>query len=475
MSETTSQPTSDRPLPPRVSSLPLVGSLPRLIADPLSFMEQAQREQGDIFSMDLGFTQVIGLCHPRYVHHVLVEHAHKYSKGGPMWDSMRTFMGNALPMSEGAFWKRQRRMIQPSFHHQRVSLMTDTMVEAIDECLLEWDLAALEGKPFDVSVALSRVTMTVLVRTLFGSGMDKEDAEKVAQAFSFILEYFIAGMVTHSLPEWMPVPGRQRYRESIKMIDEIMTRLIERGREQSSGEDNLLSLLLQAVDGESGERMTNAQLRDEALGFFIAGYDTTAAGMTWVLHALTQHPEVTDKVRVELDAVVGTRRPGFADLMRMPYTRNVLQEALRIHSPSVWLPRLSVVEDEIDGYRIPPGVMMVIFTRLIHRHPGIWDDPLTFDPDRFTPERSEGRHKLAWLPFGSGQRQCIAKEFSLLEGMLIMARIVSRYELSAVPGRVPQERVSTNLRTKDGMWLNLRPRLPEAKAQVPRIPLSGTA
>ena len=125
--------------------------------------------------------------------------------------------------------------------------------------------------------------------------------------------------------------------------------------------------------------------------------------------------------------------------------------------------------------RIPPGVMMVIFTRLIHRHPDIWNDPLTFDPDRFTPERSEGRHKLAWLPFGSGQRQCIAKEFSLLEGMLIMARIVSRYELSAVPGRVPQERVSTNLRTKDGMWLNLRPRLPEAKAQVPRIPLSGTA
>jgi cytochrome P450 len=282
-------------------------------------------------------------------------------------------------------------------------------------------------------------------------------------------------MVTHSLPEWMPVPGRQRYRESIKMIDEIMRRLIEQGREQASGEDNLLSLLLQAVDGESGEQMTNAQLRDEALGFFIAGYDTTAAGMTWVLHSLTKYPEITNKVREELEAVVGTRKPGFADLMRLPYTRNVLQEALRIHSPSVWLPRLSVVEDEIDGYRIPPGAMTVIFTRLIHRHPGIWNDPMTFDPDRFTPERSEGRHKQAWLPFGSGQRQCIAKEFSLLEGMLIMARVVSRYELLPVPGRVPQERVSTNLRTKDGMWLNLRPRLSQAQPQRPQVQLSGTA
>ena len=473
MSESASQALSTRGLPPRVSGYPLVGCLPGLARDPLRFMKDAQQLYGDIFTMDLGFTQAIGLCHPQHAQRILVDCAQKYSKGGPMWDSMRTFMGNALPMSEGTFWKRQRRMIQPAFHHQRVATMAATMVTAIDECLSEWDLAALEERPLEVSGALSRVTMNVLVRCLFGSAMRKEDAEKVAEAFSFILDYFVTGMMTHSLPEWLPVPGRARYRASIQLIDEVLSDLIARGRESSQEEDNLLSMLLQAVDGESGEQMTHAQLRDETLGFFIAGYDTTAAGMAWVLHALTRHPEVAERVQAELDGVVGQRKPGFPDLMRMPYTRNVVQESLRTHSPSVWLPRQSVQEDEIDGYRIPAGRMIVIFTHLIHHHPAVWEAPEHFDPDRFLPSRSEGRHKLAWLPFGSGQRQCIAKEFAIMESTLILARIASRFSLSSIPGREAVPRVSTNLRTKDGMWLNLRPRLVET--QRPRIVIGDAA
>ncbi|WP_084736199.1 cytochrome P450 [Cystobacter ferrugineus] len=474
MSETTSQSPSKRPLPPRVSSLPLVGCVPSLVANPTAFMEKAQREHGDIFMMDLGITQAIGLCHPRHAHHVLVEQAQNYSKGGPLWISLRTFLGNSLTVSEGDFWKRQRRMIQPAFHHHRVSGLTSVMVEAIDECLSEWDAAAQEGKPFDVSVALNRVTMTVLVRTLFGCALDKGEADQVAQAFKVVLDYLMLGMATQSLPSWVPVPGRQRYRKSIQMIDEVLERIIQRGRQHRSDEVTLLSLMQEAVDGESGEQMTNQQLRDEALGFIIAGYHTAASGMTWVLHSLAKYPEITERVRAELDSVVGESKPGFAELMRMPYTRNVLQESLRIHSPMVWLPRLAVNEGEIDGYRIPQGSVMVIFAHRIHRHPSAWENPLTFDPDRFTPERSAGRHKQAWLPFGAGQRQCIAKEFSLMEGTLMMARILSRYELSSVPGRVAKEVVGANLSTKDGMWLHLRPRKPQVQASAPQVQASAS-
>ncbi|MCY1074932.1 cytochrome P450 [Archangium lansingense] len=445
-------------LPPKVSGYPLVGSLPGLAADPLSFVAEAQRKHGDIFTLDLGFTEALVVCHPKYAQHILVDNARNYSKSGPMWDSLRTFMGNALPVSEGDFWLRQRRMIQPMFHQQRLAELTTKMVEAIDASMADWVQVARKGQPFDIAHDLSRVTMSVLVRTMFGSGLELEEAERVAKSFTYILDYFVLGMATNPLPEWLPVPGRARYREEIRNIDEVLQRIINRGRANAEQEDNLLSLLLNMVDAETGERMTDKQLRDEAVAFFVAGYETTAAGLCWVFHVLTRYPEIAARMLAEVDEVLGNRSPTFADLSRLDYCRRVLHESFRVYSPSIWLPRMSVEEDEMFGYQVPPGRMMVIFTYLLHRHPDVWKDPMTFDPDRFTPENSEGRHKLAWLPFGAGQRQCIGKGFSLMEAQLIMLRAVQRFLVSAVPGREPTPKFSTNLRTKDGVWVYLKER-----------------
>ncbi|PTL82035.1 cytochrome P450 [Vitiosangium sp. GDMCC 1.1324] len=447
-----------RALPPKVSGLPLAGALPGLLKDPFDFLVTAQRRHGDVFTVDLGFSDAVILCHPRHAQHVLVDHMRNYAKKGAIWESFRTFMGNGLPASEGALWKQQRRLIQPAFHHQRLVALTRTMVEAVDESLERWWApAARTGEPFDIAQAFSHMALNVLVRTIFGGELGAGEAERVGQAAVDIMNYVLLGMVTKSLPEWVPFPGRARYRESLRYLDESTDRVIKRGQ-QGAGEDNLLSLLLHAVDEETGERMSPAQLRDEVAALFVAGHETTAVGLAWAFHLLTRHPEHAQRLWTEVEGVLGQRVPGFADLRQLTHTRNVLQEALRLYSPAFWVPRESVEEDEIDGYRIPGGKTVAVFMHLFHHHPGLWEEPERFDPDRFTPERSEGRHKLAWLPFGVGQRQCIGKEFSMMEGQLILARIAQRYQVEAVPGRKVQVRLGTTLRAQGGVWVHLKAR-----------------
>ncbi len=448
----------EHPLPPRVAGLPWVGSLPGLLRHRLEFLEAARRRYGDIYTLDFGVSRAIVLCHPRHAQHVLVDHARNYSKGGPMWDAIRTFVGNGLPVSEGAFWKRQRRMMQPAFHHQRLVSLVSTMVEEIDHNLDGWERAARTGEPFNIAQALNRMTLNVLVRTLFGGGLEPSEVERIAQAITYIIDYILQGMMTQRIPAWVPVPGRARYRAAIRSLEESVLRFVHQHRQGHETGDNLLSLLIDMVDAETDERMTEAQLRDEVMALFAAGYETTAVGLSWMYHLLGEHPASAQRLQAEVDAALGQNTPGFAELRRLEYSRCVLQEALRLYPPTYWLPRTAVEDDDIDGYRIPAGSMVGVFTHTIHRHPDIWEEPLRFDPDRFSAERSKGRHRLAWLPFGAGQRQCIGKEFSLMEGQLIAARIVQRYQVTPVEGRKARLRIRTTLSAREGVWVHLKKR-----------------
>jgi cytochrome P450 len=432
-----------------------LGTLPGLLARKVDYVSTLRERHGDIFTLDLKLGEAVVLCHPRHAQHVFVDRARSYGKSGPVFDSLRTLLGNGLPMSEGDFWKRQRRMMQPAFHQQRLAALTEKMVEAIDECLEGWDAAAASGEPFDIARAFNRVTMNVMVRTMFGAGLEPGEAERVASALVYAIDYILRGVLTQSLPDWVPVPGRARYREASRTIDETVLGVIERARRDPSGGATLLSLMLDMVDAESGERMSQAELRDEAVALFLAGYETTSVSMAWAFHALTQQPQLSQRLEAEVDRAVGTRVPGFSDLMSLGYCRNVAQEALRLYPPIYWLSRKAVEEDVIDGFRIPAGTSVSLMLYLIHRHPESWAEPERFDPDRFTPERSAGRHKHAWVPFGAGQRQCIGKEFALMEAQLILTRLAQRFHVEAVPGRVAELLLSTSLRAKSGVWVKL--------------------
>ncbi|WP_437667484.1 cytochrome P450 [Sorangium sp. So ce1182] len=444
--------------PPLTRGLPLVGALPYVLKDRLDYLVSTRDELGDLYTIDLGVTRLTALNHPRHAQHVLRDNARNYSKGGPLWEGARGIVGNGLPTSEGDFWLRQRRMIQPEFHRDRLAAMCDLMVQAIDDGMSGFSAAAAAGRPVNAERELPHITMKVILNTMFGSGITKEETAAVGHAFRYANDYILLGLLIRSLPSWMPAPGRRRFAQAVKTIDEHVFRFIAQSRARTGRGGDLLTILLHMVDAETGEQMTDQQLRDEAVAMFIAGYETTAVAVAWALHLLVKHPEALRALVAEVDAALGDRRPSFADAARLPLTLAAFQEALRLYPPAYWIPRTAIADDEIDGFHIPAGSTVAVMSYVLHRHPDHWESPARFDPGRFTPERARGRHPLSFIPFGIGQRQCVGKEFALLEGQLILARVLQRFRLSAVPGRSPRMDVAATLRTAGGVWLGLEPR-----------------
>jgi len=443
---------------PLTKGMALVGSLPQIIKNPFGFLKQARETYGDIYNLNLGISKMLILNNPRQMQHVFVDNVQNYRKGGGMWDAVRAMLGNGLVVSEGNFWLRQRRMMQPQFHRQRLAALTDLMVSAMNEALDTWEKSA-NGSDFNVAPAFNELTMKVITRTLFGTGLDQDEMNRVSKALDYSVNYILKAIVLNSLPSWMPAPGRKEFEKSIAQIDETVYRIIESSRANGGAENHLMAMLLDMVDDETGEGMTDQQLRDEVTTLFLAGYETTSIALTWAFDFLAHNPEMMEKLRAEVDAVVGSDRlPTFADLPKMPYSRMVLQETLRIR-PSAWqLPRTAIEDDEIDGYHIPAGTNLIGLIYMCHYHPAEWENPDVFDPERFQPDKSEKRHKFAYMPFGAGQRKCIGMDFALMEGQLALAMVAQRYILTKTTENLAEPQLSTTLRPKGGVVVKLEKR-----------------
>jgi cytochrome P450 len=442
---------------PLTKGLPLVGSLPQLIKNPFGYLKQARENYGDIYNLNLGISKMLIVNHPRQMQHILVDNAQNYRKGGAMWDAVRAMLGNGLVVSEGSFWMRQRRMMNPQFHRQRLAALNDLMVSAITEALDTWEQSA-NGSDFNVASAFSELTMKVITRTLFGTGLSNDEMDRVSKAMNYALSYIIQAIVLNSLPSWMPAPGKKEFEQSIKQIDETVYRIIADSRKDNGESNHLMAMLLDMVDDETGEGMTDQQLRDEVTTLFLAGYETTSIALAWAFDFLTHQPDVMEKLQAEVDSAIGDRLPTFADLMKLPYSRMILSETLRIR-PAAWqLPRTAVEDDEIDGYPIPAGTTITGLIYMCHYHPDEWDNPEVFDPERFQPDKTEKRHKFAYMPFGAGQRKCIGMDFALMEGQLALAMVAQRYKLSKTTENLAEPQLSTTLRPKGGVMVKLEKR-----------------
>ena len=443
---------------PLTMGLPLVGSLPQIIKNPFGFLMQARDTYGDIYNLNLGISKMLILNNPRQMQHVMVDNVHNYRKGGGMWDAVRAMLGNGLVVSEGSFWMRQRRMMQPQFHRQRLAALTELMVSAMDEALTTWEKSA-KGADFNLAPAFNELTMKVITRTLFGTGLDQDEMDKVSKALDYSVNYILKAIVLNSLPTWMPAPGRKEFERSIKQIDETVYRIIADSRKNGGAENHLMAMLLDMVDDETGEGMTDQQLRDEVTTLFLAGYETTSIALTWAFDFLVHNPEMMERLRAEVDGAVGSDRlPTFADLPKMPYSRMILQETLRIRPPAWQLPRTAIEDDEIDGHHIPAGTNLIGLIYMCHYHPDEWDNPEVFDPERFQSEKSEKRHKFAYMPFGAGQRKCIGMDFALMEGQLALAMVAQRYTLTKTTENLAEPQLSTTLRPKGGVVVKIEKR-----------------
>jgi len=301
--------------------------------------------------------------------------------------------------------------------------------------------------------------MKVITRTLFGTGLDQAEMNKVAKALDYAVNYILKAIVLNSLPAWMPAPGKKEFEKSIKQIDETVYRIIADSRKNGGAENHLMAMMLDMVDAETGDGMTDQQLRDEVTTLFLAGYETTSIALTWAFDFLSHNPEMMEKLRAEVDSVVGSDRlPAFADLPKMPYSRMILQETMRIRPPGWQLPRTAVEDDEIDGHFIPAGTNVIGLIYMCHYHPEEWTNPEAFDPERFQADKSEKRHKFAYMPFGAGQRKCIGMDFALMEGQLALAMVAQRYTLTKTSEKLAEPQLSTTLRPKGGVVVKIEKR-----------------
>ena len=408
--------TSGRRLPPEPS-----GSLRDIVRDPLRFFLTLTRQYGDVVRYRPAPEPAYLINHPEDIKQVLVLNNHNYTKETYINHMFKSAVADGLLTSEGEVWRQQRRLIQPAFHRQRIDNLGGLMIEETGKLLKKWSEYASKGQAIDITSEMSTLTLSITGKALFGVDLGSR-ASSVGHAVDMAADL-------------LEKPRHARFQEAFDSTDRIVYGIIEERRKSNLDTGDVLSLLLTARDEETGQGMSDQQLRDQVITLLLAGYDTTASAITWTWYLLSQNPSITDKLYDEVDRVLAGRLPEYEDLSDMPYSRMVFDEALRYYPPAWILGRKALEDDELGGYDIPGGTIIAISPFAVHRHKDFWEDPEKFDPERFSPERSEGRHHFAYLPFGAGPRQCIGNNFALMEAGLIIAMIAQRYRLQLVPGQ----------------------------------------
>lgn len=442
------------PWPPGPAGVPLLGHYRPMLTDRLGFLTNAFLDHGDVVRFHFLGMQATLLAHPDAVEQVLQKNHRIYTKQTRGYGRLREFLGNGLVTSEGDFWLKQRRIAQPAFHRRRIDGFAGVMVQAAEELVGRLARAADGGSAVDVAHEMMEITLRIAGETLLST--DPSDrAQAVGKALDVVLhEANLRINAPMVVPESVPTPRNRRYRAAAKALDDIVLGIIEQ-RRRGERRDDLLQMLLEAEDEETGERMDDRQLRDEVMTMFLAGHETTANMLTWTLYLLSLAPEHARRVREEAIAVLGDRPATAADCKALQYTKQVLQESMRLRPP-VWVVGRSPSEDDfVDGYRIPAHSLVFLSQWVTHRHPGFWDDPEGFDPERFAPDRVKRMHRAQYFPFAAGPRMCIGAGFAMMEGQLLLATLLRRLRFDLAPGHPVEMEPLITLRPKHGMKMTV--------------------
>ena len=445
-------------VPPGPRGNVVLGSIGDIYRDRLRFVLDVAGTYGDVARYRVAHMRMYQVSSPEGVGRILHDNHRNYSKDVATFGTLRLFLGNGLFTSDGDFWRRQRRLAQPAFHRRRVAAFGGLMTDATLEMLDHWRPLADRGQPLDVGAEFSHLTMEVVTRALFSTSVEG-DISTIGRAIATLLDDVTFRFTFPFYPPLkVPTPRNRRFLAARATLDEIVYGIIS-GRRRNPGEhDDLLALLMEARDEDSGEGMSDKQLRDEVITLFVAGHETTANALTWASYLLSTHVDVARRLKAEVDEELEGRVPTASDVANLPYTRMVIDETLRLYPPAWITNRRAIEDDMVSGYQIPAGAIVSISPYVTHRDPALWENPEGFDPDRFSLERSAGRPHYAYFPFGGGPRQCIGKGFALMEATLVLALLYQRCKMHLVPGRKVETEALATLRPRYGMWMRAHPR-----------------
>ena len=439
--------------PPREGLVDNLTYYYRFFNDSIGYVKERFESYGDIYYAPSGGVPLYVLRHPDHLWQVLVRDGAKYSKKHTAADVLERFLGKALLTTDGEVWRRQRRMVQPAFGKKRLAGYAEMMTDESVKMVATWK----DGEQRDMSREMMELTLRIVCRTLFN-----HDVRGQTDSVAGVMNTFTSFLGRPDLlPTWFPSPYRKRAAGALQALDDIIFGMIKERRRSGfePSPPDLLHMLLQARDDEGdGGALDDREIRDQLVTLFLAGHETTSHALTWTWYLLSQNPLAEAKLHAEVDRVLAGRAPTYDDLENLPYTRQALEEAMRIYPPAYSVARRAEQDTVIGDYDVPKGSEVVIWIYMTHHDPRWYPQPRSYRPERFTPEEVAKRPKLSYLPFGAGARACIGKVFALIEAQLAVATLAQHYRFEHVRGHRVEPRTTITLAPKHGMQMKLRAR-----------------
>ena len=442
--------------PPLAAGLPLVGLIPQLFADPLRTLTEAWRQHGDAVRLRIGPSECYLFTHPDHVQEILVDKAQIYTKESSLWQAAQALVGKGIGTTDGEFWRKNRRAMQPQFHRSRLDDLSTIVADSIRELLDALHAEVAQGRrSILLFKEMRRMVSQVFLRAMFGSAISPRELDDLLVALKDSFERVDKLLWTSFLPPWLPVPGQRRFRDAVQVIDSIVYRIIRERLAQPAEKEDLLSLLLKSFPIRSGDQNALTQVRDEIATMIVGTQDGPSLMLGWSLTLLCQHPDLQQIARAEVGAQLHGRAVTYESASALVYTRAVLEESLRLYVP-LWLTvRLAVTDDVMCGIRVPRGSFVFLCPYLTHRHSQFWPNPEDFDPSRFLGKDAAPSHRGAYLPFGLGPHLCIGKHIGLLFGQMFLGEFMQRFRFRLESHAPIELKAMVSLQPKQDVTLHL--------------------
>jgi cytochrome P450 len=427
----------------------LLGHIRDLERDALGFLMSAVREYGDVVRLRFAWLELYLVTRPRHVQQVLETRQASYDKHTLDHRMLEPVLGRGLLVADGEGWARQRHRMDGTFHHARLAGCVGTIVACTEAMLAWWEGTLGRDEPLDIAAEMSGLTRDILIHAIFGP-VNAARAEALGSAVSQIdAEIAARGISPRALFSGSRMRTTRRMRPPLNTLELIVREMTEI-RRHTPGDDLLSAVLEGRADGND-EGMVDAEIRDEIVTLLVAGHAPLTNALTWAFYLLSTYAQVGRRLRAEVSEVIGWRTPGIEDLAHLRYARMILEEALRLYPPTWAITRRALVDDEIGGFHIPAGAIVLVSPYVTHRHPGAWENPEAFDPGRFESECVATRPPYAYFPFGGGPRRCLGESFALMAATIVLATVSRQYSLALVPGHTVVPEPGVALAPRDGL------------------------
>ncbi len=429
----------------------------RFLKDPIPLLNENQARFGKTYRFYLGgIFPALFTADPAFIQYVLQKNHRNYKKSPAHFEKLAHFLGKGLLTSDGAYWLRQRRLIQPGFHRARLESLTSLMQEVIDERLRLLD-ARVDAGPVDIYREMLDLAFRIIARSIFSVDLPDEELNRLSLQITQLQEMVIRQIRQPFLEPWFRLSGAVRKHERIAAdLDAVILRYIRERRADDANYNDLLQMLLDARYEDTGEGMTEQQLLDEMKILFVAGHETSANALAWTWYLLAQHPEIAAKARLEIETASQGGLPSFGMLSQLPYTTQIIEESMRLYPPAWITDRMAVEDDTFQGVAIPKGTYIVTYFYGVHHAPEFWGNPEEFRPERFDALSIKSHTPGAYLPFGAGPRLCIGNHFAMMEMQLVLAAMLPRYQIELAPGQHVSAEPLVTLRPKGAIWLHMQ-------------------